>query len=529
MLSDTLVLVSSPLHIWDVLAPLERKGLTLVGLKTNAAGEAVAAVRGAAGLCSRGAELVASLRTALPPGASLRAATSVTESLELLHATFGPRELVQWEPDGEEEEPCEWAVSAVPSLLGDHNGHCESFWLSELVGAPVGSALGVRFCAQLKRDGYVPLLVGAEQQQLYQMIEDEAASWFEQDETSKLEQAGVYAHVNRKFTGYRNGKFREQLELRQTLRGSLYPQVGQGPYAREGADQLSPAVSLYMRWVDAWARALLRHIAHDVGASADFFEALTDPAACAADAARAAAPKLSPPLVKQLEQERKRLGGMQVHLPPPLEYSDEEDENDAAPPNGKPNGAAPNGKANGHAPPPPPPPPPPPLPPPELCHSLVRACRYDASSEGVYGSGVLCEAHNDVGFLTFDACAATPGLQCVRRADGLWVAVEEAPKPADERMVMMVMVGDTLGYLTRQHYAPCKHRVMAPPAGERIGLPFLFRGRSDAVLDTVAQVAACRAAGRPCHLAEMETTTIKELPAFDSVKSILRNWFASVK
>ena len=30
----------------------------------------------------------------------------------------------------------------------------------------------------------------------------------------------------------------------------------------------------------------------------------------------------------------------------------------------------------------------------------VRACRYDSTNEGVYGSGVLCEAHNDVGFLT---------------------------------------------------------------------------------------------------------------------------------
>jgi len=27
----------------------------------------------------------------------------------------------------------------------------------------------------------------------------------------------------------------------------------------------------------------------------------------------------------------------------------------------------------------------------------------------------------------------------------------------------------------------------------------------------------------------METTTIKELPAFDSAKSILRGWFRSVK
>ena len=38
-----------------------------------------------------------------------------------------------------------------------------------------------------------------------------------------------------------------------------------------------------------------------------------------------------------------------------------------------------------------------------------------------------------------------------------------------------------------------------------------------------------RVAARRAHLAEMETTTIKELPAFASAKSILRNWFKSVK
>jgi isopenicillin N synthase-like dioxygenase len=122
------------------------------------------------------------------------------------------------------------------------------------------------------------------------------------------------------------------------------------------------------------------------------------------------------------------------------------------------------------------------------------------------------------------------GLQALRRSDGLWVPVEEAPARQDGALVMMVMVGDTLGYLTRQHYAPAKHRVNAPPPGpggapnERIGLPFLFRGRSDAVLNTSSAIAAAKAAGRPSHLAEMETTTIKELPAFDSAKSILRNW-----
>ena len=95
----------------------------------------------------------------------------------------------------------------------------------------------------------------------------------------------------------------EQLELRQTSQGSLYPQVGMGPFAAVATDGLSPAVSLYMRWIDAWARALLRHIAHDLGASPRFFEALCDPqpAGAAADAAGAAAAALSPPLASQLE------------------------------------------------------------------------------------------------------------------------------------------------------------------------------------------------------------------------------------
>ena len=62
---------------------------------------------------------------------------------------------------------------------------------------------------------------------------------------------------------------------------------------------------------------------------------------------------------------------------------------------------------------------------------------------------------------------------------------------------------------------------------ERIGLPFLFRGRSDAVLNTLPTRTKCQAEGRVVHLAEMETTTIKELPAFASAKSILRGWFAS--
>ena len=168
--------------------------------------------------------------------------------------------------------------------------------------------------------------------------------------------------------------------------------------------------------------------------------------------------------------------------------------------------------------------------PPSLGHSLIRLCRYDAEDDGVYGSHVLCEAHNDVGFITLDACASVAGLEAFRRADGLWVPVEHAPAPPNGELTLLAMVGDTLGRLTANYYMPCKHRVVQPPTGlERIGLPFLFRGRSDAVLNTKPTRDACKASGRVAHLAEMETTTIKELPAFDSAKSILRGWFRSSK
>ena len=121
-------------------------------------------------------------------------------------------------------------------------------------------------------------------------------------------------------------------------------------------------------------------------------------------------------------------------------------------------------------------------------------------------------------------CASAAGLHALRRSDGLWVPVEETALRADGGVALVVMVGDTLARLSAGHFAPCKHRVVAPRSGERVGLPFLFRGRSDAVLNTMPARAAAAAAGGRVHLAEMETTTIKELPAFDSAKAILRNW-----
>ena len=111
--------------------------------------------------------------------------------------------------------------------------------------------------------------------------------------------------------------------------------------------------------------------------------------------------------------------------------------------------------------------------------------------------------------------------------------MEEAPLPPsakEDEIVIVAMVGDTLGRLTANYYAPCRHRVMAPVAGvERIGLPYLFRGRSDAVLNTRPTREAAAARGKVAHLADMETITIKELPLFDSGKGLLRDWLRSCR
>ena len=53
-------------------------------------------------------------------------------------------------------------------------------------------------------------------------MEGSAATWFAQSTEAKLEQAGAYAHIDRKFTGYRDGKYREQLEVRATP-GAVHP------------------------------------------------------------------------------------------------------------------------------------------------------------------------------------------------------------------------------------------------------------------------------------------------------------------
>uniref|UniRef100_A0A7S0IST1 Fe2OG dioxygenase domain-containing protein n=1 Tax=Calcidiscus leptoporus TaxID=127549 RepID=A0A7S0IST1_9EUKA len=490
--SSSLVISVSPANLLDALLPLERLGLDLVALKHSSrvaedagARDLVAAptvedcvhvvLRCPPVLLARSTAMCASLAETVP---SLRACTHQQQALQLLYEHFGSRDIAQWK-----------SQAADAPLLGDPDEHgLRCFAIDELTRADSGSC-GAAFCAQLRRDGFVPLLVPKDQRHLFKLVERDAADWFSRSEEDKLEQAGAYGHVDRKFTGYRMGKFREQLEVRPTAEGGVYPMLS-------APADFAARLALLLRALDRIARSLLAHVAADVGVAPEFFDELVDPprpgASRIADALCGAAETTFPPneelnrATKTIAEELRR------------EKLRQEESAELTSP------AA-------------------------LGHSLIRLCRYDSKNEGVAGSGVLCEAHNDVGLITLDPCADVPGLQALRRADGLWVAVEDVAPPAEGGLLMMAMVGDTLGRLTASYYSPCKHRVMAPPRGERIGLPFLFRGRSDAVLNTRNAIQEGLATGKKVHLAEMETTTIKELPAFDSAKSILRNWFRSVK
>mmetsp|Transcript_12640 Transcript_12640/g.41947 ORF Transcript_12640/g.41947 Transcript_12640/m.41947 type:complete len:526 (-) Transcript_12640:228-1805(-) len=506
-------------HAPTALAPFECAGFCLVGLRTAVpTGDALIALRWHAEANNTDviAQLCEAARAQLPAGVALSITASQEDALEQMRAHFGPREVVQWAAD-----PADPSRHAEPPL-GDALQHAGAPWLEEVLrAAPGSSGAGAAFVRRLRRDGYAPLLLTASQAALWREVEGSAATWFAQSTEAKLEQAGAYAHIDRKFTGYRDGKYREQLEVRATP-GAVHP----APVDADGRLRFSAALSLLVRTLDGVARGLLPHVAAELGCEPRFLAGLCDAAPSAPSdngssedrgedrgedggedggedrgEVSGACGCRGVPLIEASEldaavtSEAERIRGAARAS---ASFIDADADADAA-------------EA------------------PRLAHSLLRLCRYDSRREGAYGTDVLCEEHNDVGLLTLDVCASAAGLHALRRSDGLWVPVEETALRADGGVALVVMVGDTLARLSAGHFAPCKHRVVAPRSGERVGLPFLFRGRSDAVLDTRPALAAAAAAGRVAHLAELETVTIRDLPSFDSARSILKGWFRSVR
>jgi isopenicillin N synthase-like dioxygenase len=393
--------------------------------------------------------------------------------------------------------------------------------------------VGAAFCARLKRDGFAQLRLPADGSEAVALAEESASRWFAQPADAKLASAGPYGPASGTLAGYANGRDREQLEIRLTVQdGRLYPNIrhDRSPVSVGssvgfvGGEALAPLLTRLMRMLDSWARALLAHVAADLGVHpTSFFDAMLDPAfprksddtsAAAAAGPCETTPEGHTPLAATADLSS--AAGIEPGSPPPAARLDP-------------------GTAHAGC--------------PALRHAGLRVCRYTSDAPGCValedGRRVLCAEHNDVGLLTLDAEASVPGLQAFHKAQRQWVSLEGSslrgshgnsgsPVAADGLLsprLLTVMVGDTLAALTGGSYTSCRHRVLAPEppvghvAAERIGLPYLFRCRGDATIDTREERRRAQAQGRAVTLAELLPTTVDDLPTADCPQA-LANYMA---
>jgi len=152
--------------------------------------------------------------------------------------------------------------------------------------------------------------------------------------------------------------------------------------------------------------------------------------------------------------------------------------------------------------------------------AILRVMKYDSETSGEIGDGgreLLCEAHLDVGFVTIDPCTLTPGLEA-EDCDGNWQDMEGNRTYATEANLL---IGETFSKITNGYYPATNHRVYRPPPGiHRIAMPFLMRGRPDAVIDT--RTAKRIKSKRPGVLSKFKTVTIRQLPNIDAAKVLVR-------
>eukprot|EP00965_Chrysotila_dentata_P239868 6203357-Pleurochrysis_carterae.AAC.1 len=148
-------------HLPRVLELLEQKGFDVVGVAQQGTSVLLAfRVTAAMVHCVEG--ICAKLRSRAAP--SLVLVADQDRALSILREHFASKQLLHWQPANNNE--------TILGSPGRHPLHCYNF--ADLC-APCRPGAGAEFCAQLRRDGYVPLLVSSELQQLYSQVEADAA------------------------------------------------------------------------------------------------------------------------------------------------------------------------------------------------------------------------------------------------------------------------------------------------------------------------------------------------------------------
>jgi hypothetical protein len=208
LLSEATALVVAPEVMTAVLAPIEAKGLRIIGLKYS---------RGAHGrpevaVAIRGVGAVATCRRAgQAAGAKcFRSASTLAEGLELVFEQFTPHELLLSDTELAELAGCAHPARPLAQLE-------LQLPLSDLLESAPGSASSVAFCRALRVHGYVHVIAPPETIAALRTLERLCSEWYGLDAGAKEEDCSEYGHVDRKFTGYRQGRYREQLEVRKRL------------------------------------------------------------------------------------------------------------------------------------------------------------------------------------------------------------------------------------------------------------------------------------------------------------------------
>jgi isopenicillin N synthase-like dioxygenase len=104
------------------------------------------------------------------------------------------------------------------------------------------------------------------------------------------------------------------------------------------------------------------------------------------------------------------------------------------------------------------------------------------------GRTVATLPHTDYGALTLLATDGVPGLE-VKPTGGGWTPVEA---PAGS---LVVNLGDMLARWTNDVYRSTVHRVVAPPSGDRLSIPFFVNPDPATIVECIP---ACVTPARPC-------------------------------
>lgn len=109
--------------------------------------------------------------------------------------------------------------------------------------------------------------------------------------------------------------------------------------------------------------------------------------------------------------------------------------------------------------------------------SLLRLLNYHGATDT---KNIAGDAHEDLGLLTLICYTGVPALEIYDfRHDQGWLDVETQQQPED----IIMMVGESLSFLSNGYYLPATHRVRAP-VNPRLAILYQLRFKEDAILDS---------------------------------------------